>query len=158
MKFRARFYGMSPKGRLDQDLFDEWFTHHFLHYASGERPLLSLTLVEQGKGYLTASSSGLSVVHPSHSHWLLKFHQCSPLPNTTPPKWVLSTRALPRMPTVQYWAGRKACKLTMTGLCVNPNFPHIGDSPELLEIKCTFSVRHNTLEQISYLQWSNEGQ
>jgi hypothetical protein len=25
---------------MDQDLFDLWFTHHFLRYASGERPLL----------------------------------------------------------------------------------------------------------------------
>ena len=33
-------YGMSPKGWMDQDLFDLWFTHHFLRYASGERPLL----------------------------------------------------------------------------------------------------------------------
>ena len=42
-------YGMSPKGWMDQDLFDLWFTHHFLRYDSGETasanirwPLLSL--------------------------------------------------------------------------------------------------------------------
>ena len=33
-------YGMSPKGWMDQELFDLWFTRHFLRYASSERPLL----------------------------------------------------------------------------------------------------------------------
>lgn len=36
-------YGMSPKGWMDQDLFHLWFTHHFLRYASGERPLLLIS-------------------------------------------------------------------------------------------------------------------
>lgn len=33
-------YGLSPKGWMDQELFDLWFTCHFLRYASRERPLL----------------------------------------------------------------------------------------------------------------------
>ena len=33
-------YGLSPKGWMDQELFDLWFTSHFLRYASRERPLL----------------------------------------------------------------------------------------------------------------------
>ena len=33
-------YGLSPKGWMDQELFDLWFTRHFLRYASRERPLL----------------------------------------------------------------------------------------------------------------------
>ena len=34
-------YGLSPKGWIDQDLFDQWFDH-FLCYAPSNRPLLLL--------------------------------------------------------------------------------------------------------------------
>ena len=33
-------YGLSPKGWMDQELFDLWFTTHFLKYAPSSRPLL----------------------------------------------------------------------------------------------------------------------
>ena len=33
-------YGLSPKGWIDRELFDLWFTQHFMRYASSERPLL----------------------------------------------------------------------------------------------------------------------
>ena len=32
--------GMSSKGWMDQDLFDQWFSHNFLRYVSGEQSLL----------------------------------------------------------------------------------------------------------------------
>ena len=35
-------YGLSKSGWIDQELFDKWFTHHFLHYAPASRPLLLL--------------------------------------------------------------------------------------------------------------------
>ena len=33
-------YRLSPKGWTDRELFDLWFTQHFMRYASSERPLL----------------------------------------------------------------------------------------------------------------------
>ena len=35
-------YGLSSKGRIDQELFDLWFIQHFLRYAPPIRPLLLL--------------------------------------------------------------------------------------------------------------------
>lgn len=35
-------YGLSSKGWIDSELFDLWFTHHFLAYAPPTRPLLLL--------------------------------------------------------------------------------------------------------------------
>ena len=35
-------YGLSPKGWIDQELFDLWFSKHFLRYAPPTRPLLLL--------------------------------------------------------------------------------------------------------------------
>ena len=35
-------YGLSAKGWIDQELFDGWFTDHFLKYAPLVRPLLLL--------------------------------------------------------------------------------------------------------------------
>ena len=38
-------YGMSPNGRMDQELFADfadWFTNHFLYHAASARPLLLL--------------------------------------------------------------------------------------------------------------------
>ena len=35
-------YGLSTKGWIDQQLFQDWFTHHFLYYAPSARPLLLL--------------------------------------------------------------------------------------------------------------------
>ena len=36
------FYGLSPKGWIDQELFHLWFQRHFLRYAPPVRPLLLL--------------------------------------------------------------------------------------------------------------------
>ena len=36
------FYGLSNKGWMDQELFDAWFSGHFLRYAPPARPLLLL--------------------------------------------------------------------------------------------------------------------
>ena len=33
-------YGLSPKGWMDQELFDLWFNKHFLRYVPSSRPLL----------------------------------------------------------------------------------------------------------------------
>ena len=38
----STFYGLSPRGWMDQELFDGWFTNHFLRYAPLVRPLLLL--------------------------------------------------------------------------------------------------------------------
>ena len=35
-------YGLSSSGWMDGDLFELWFTHHFLPYAPPTRPLLLL--------------------------------------------------------------------------------------------------------------------
>ena len=35
-------YGLSDRGWIDQELFDMWFSNHFLRYAPGARPLLLL--------------------------------------------------------------------------------------------------------------------
>jgi len=35
-------YGFSPNGWIDQDLFEKWFSQHFLRYAPAARPLLLL--------------------------------------------------------------------------------------------------------------------
>ena len=35
-------YGLSPRGWNDQELFDCWFSKHFLRYAPTARPLLLL--------------------------------------------------------------------------------------------------------------------
>ena len=36
------FYGLSEKGWMDGELFEEWFKHHFLVHAPPARPLLLL--------------------------------------------------------------------------------------------------------------------
>lgn len=36
------FYGMSPNGWMDQELFSDWFSKHFLSHAVSARPLLLL--------------------------------------------------------------------------------------------------------------------
>ena len=33
-------YGFSSNGWIDQELFEKWFSHHFLRYAPVTRPLL----------------------------------------------------------------------------------------------------------------------
>ena len=33
-------YGLSPKGWMDQELFDLWFTRHFLQFIPRVRPVL----------------------------------------------------------------------------------------------------------------------
>ena len=33
-------YGFSSNGWIDQELFEKWFSHHFLRYAPAIRPLL----------------------------------------------------------------------------------------------------------------------
>ena len=33
-------YGLSKKGWMDQELFEKWFSRHFLRYAPPARPLL----------------------------------------------------------------------------------------------------------------------
>ena len=38
----ATFYGMSQNGWMDQELFTEWFLHHFLEHAVSCRPLMLL--------------------------------------------------------------------------------------------------------------------
>ncbi|XP_065894490.1 mucin-3B-like isoform X1 [Dysidea avara] len=38
----ATLYGMSPSGWMDQELFREWFSEHFLKHAVSSRPLLLL--------------------------------------------------------------------------------------------------------------------
>ena len=38
----STIYGLSPRGWIDQELFDGWFTNHFLRYAPLVRPLLLL--------------------------------------------------------------------------------------------------------------------
>ena len=38
----ATLYGMSPSGWMDQELFADWFLHHFLVHAVSSRPLLLL--------------------------------------------------------------------------------------------------------------------
>ena len=35
-------YGLSDKGWIDTELFEQWFDHHFLHYAPPARPVLLL--------------------------------------------------------------------------------------------------------------------
>ena len=35
-------YGLSDKGWMEGEIFDEWFTHHFLKHAPASRPLLLL--------------------------------------------------------------------------------------------------------------------
>ena len=38
----ATLNGMSPNGWMDQELFAEWFLHHFLEHAVSSRPLMLL--------------------------------------------------------------------------------------------------------------------
>ena len=46
-------YGLSSNGWMDSDLFDQWFTQHFLAYAPPTRPML-LSLVCHSSCYQPA--------------------------------------------------------------------------------------------------------
>ena len=60
-------YGLSPKGWMDQELFDLWLDH-FLHYAPSTRPLLLLM-----DGH--SSHYCPSAIHSASEHQIVLFAQ-----------------------------------------------------------------------------------
>ena len=60
--------GMSPKGWMDQDLFDQWFSHHFVCYASGERSLLLILDGHSSRYNKACIRGGSDYLYPSSKH------------------------------------------------------------------------------------------
>ena len=136
----------------------------------------SMLWFEHRKGRVTASRFG-SVYHthvdaPSKS--LVKsITQQKPTPKVAAMEWGIRNEARARqeyIDTVQ--ASHTAFKVETTGLHVNPEFPHLGASPDglvscsccgdgLLEIKCPYSKRHTSPidvhESDFYLKPTEEG-
>ena len=132
----------------------------------------SSTWYEHRRGRLTASKFGsichTSVTKPSQS-LVARILQHSPMPKSAALSWGIEHEEVARK---QYLVVQKkkhtSFELEMTGLCVNPSFPHLGASPDgltscdccglgLLEIKCPYSVRHTTPNQVSYLLSTEDG-
>ena len=103
-----------------------------------------------------------SISKPSQS-LVAQILQLSTMPKSAVLSWGITNEKKARE---QYWAIQEkqhtAFKLEMTGLCINPSFPHLGASPDglisckccglgLLEIKCPYSIRHTNPDEAPYL-------
>ena len=84
-------YGMSPSGWMDQELFADWFLHHFLIHAVASRPLL---LMLDGH----SSHCTLELVKLAAEHGVILF--CLP-PHTTADSQSLDTTCFKPLKT--YW-------------------------------------------------------
>ena len=87
----ATLYGMSPSGWMDQELFADWFLHHFLLHAVASRPLL---LMLDGH----SSHYTLELVKLAAEHDVILF--CLP-PHTTADSQPLDTTCFKPLKT--YW-------------------------------------------------------
>ena len=121
---------------------------------------------EHRKGQLTASKfraiCHTSVSKPSRS-LVAQILQLNPMPTSAALSWRIEHEKTAREHYLAVQAKQHTSfKLEVTGLCVNPSFPHLGASPDglvscsccgqgVLEIKCPYSVRHTTPDQAPYL-------
>ena len=87
----STLYGMSPSGWMDQELFADWFLHHFLMHAVASRPLI--LLLDGHSSHYT-----LELVKLATKHDVILF--CLP-PHTTADSQLLDTTCF--KPLKNYW-------------------------------------------------------